>query len=69
MSDYLYTYDHLRFSKDGSTLVVTSWRDSGFETTFDFPSDLDPEDDIDSELHKRFYLDAKARYEQYLSSS
>lgn len=68
MTIHIATFDHLRFTKDGGTLVVTSWRDSGFETTFDFPSDLDAEEDIDEELHERFYGRAASRYDDYVSA-
>lgn len=63
---FIISFDHLRFSKDGRSLVVTSGRDSGFEELYPWPDDVSIDDDnIEEELHGRYYLDTRQSYQSY----
>lgn len=61
---YIARISHFTFSKEGDSLIIRSERDS-FEATYDWPDDLDIDDEeLASELHERFYLDARDEYDQ-----
>ncbi|AGM11399.1 hypothetical protein M199_gp267 [Halogranum tailed virus 1] len=69
MSKYVTRFSHFTFRKDGSSLVVTSERSSGFEEIYawrDEWNDLD-KNERNSAIYSEYYLRAKSDYRDYKS--
>lgn len=62
---YIVRFSHLKFEKDGGSIVVTSARNGGFEETYSWPSDWSVnDDDLREKLYRNYFNRARSTYRE-----